>query len=556
MGGITLNYKAKKFTFFSGININNDGYLHTNLKQRSVTFNGVTTSLNEHSNQHESGVMANIFVGLDWFVNDKNTIGIRVEDIPGSTHSIRGGENNISDNSLGYNQLDFRASVPNTWNYIYTNFNAEHLFDSLGTKIKFNGDFYGPYNDVYPGTFQNNFYTNGSVAAPSVNFNNTNTIHVKTILMRLDFEKKLSKTFSLETGAKSSFDNMNSIYKLQNLDNTTGQYITDTTYTNTFTYKDQILAAYVNLQKQLNKFSLQGGLRAENTNLQTLSVTSGIAYKRQYFNLFPAASVSYSKNDKHTFQISFSRRIDRPDYNNFNPYRQFYGNLLSYGIGNPFLYPKFTNNYEISHNYKGMVGGSFSYSRTTNIIMGYSLQDASTKVNEGKIGNLHLFETYALSAFFSKDVVKWWTLSLSVTGYYFKYTGSLGGIDFTRSAPSGYGNISNIINLPKGFKAEISGVYVSPWLSGSNKTKSRWGANFSIKRSFLKDKLNVSAGINDIFYTLGLRTINYIPGQTFNVNVTLDTRRFTVGATYTFGKIKIEQRNIKGNGEDKKRLGH
>ena len=203
-----------------------------------------------------------------------------------------------------------------------------------------------------------------------------------------------------------------------------------------------------------------------------------------------------------------------------------------------------------------MIGGSFSYSRTTNIIMGYSLQDASTKVNEGKIGNLHLFETYALSAFFSKDVVKWWTLSLSVTGYYFKYTGSLGGIDFTRSAPSGYGNISNIINLPKGFKAEISGVYVSPWLSGSNKTKSRWGANFSIKRSFLKDKLNVSAGINDIFYTLGLRTINYIPGQTFNVNVTLDTRRFTVGATYTFGKIKIEQRNIKGNGEDKKRLGH
>ena len=501
MGGITLNYKAKKFTFFSGININNDGYLHTNLKQRSVTFNGVTTSLNEHSNQHERGVMANIFVGLDWFVNDKNTIGIRVEDIPGSTHSIRGGENNISDNSLGYNQLDFRASVPNTWNYIYTNFNAEHLFDSLGTKIKFNGDFYGPYNDVYPGTFQNNFYTNGSVAAPSVNFNNTNTIHVKTILMRLDFEKKLSKTFSLETGAKSSFDNMNSIYKLQNLDNTTGQYITDTTYTNTFTYKDQILAAYVNLQKQLNKFSLQGGLRAENTNLQTLSITSGIAHKRSYFNLFPTASISYNKNDKHTFQVSFNRRIDRPDYMNYNPYRQFLGNLLSYSIGNPFLYPSYTNNYEFSHNYKGMVGGSFSYSRTTNYMYGFPLQNDSTKQSVFKTTNLNRAETYALSMFAQKDITKWYTLSLNITGYYFGFTGNVNGTNYKKFAPSAYGYISNMFNLPAKFKLDISALYLSPWLNAVATSKTQWAVNFAIKKSFFNDKLNFSIGINDLFFT-------------------------------------------------------
>ena len=555
-GGVTLNYKAKKLTFFSGVNVFNNGQRNVNHKQRAVTDNGITTSFDEHSTIHESGPVANIFVGLDWYVDSMNTIGIRVEDIPGSTNNLRIGSDIISDNSLGYNRLDFKSSVPNPWNYVYTNVNAEHKFDTMGTKLKFNGDFYSPYNDIYPGTFQNNYYTDGATAMPPTDFKNSNTIHLNTYIGRLDFEKKIFKTISLEAGAKGSFNSMNSIYQLQNLDNTTGAYVTDTNYTNNFTYKDRILAAYVNLQKQIKKFGVQAGLRAENTNIQTLSVTSGIAYKRDYSNLFPTASISYSKNDKHNFQVSFSRRIDRPDYNNFNPYRQFNGNLLSYNIGNPFLYPALTNNYEISHNYKGIVGGSFSYARTTNDIFGYAIQNDISKVAVGKVGNLHLFETYALSAFFQKDLVKWWTLSVSATGYYFKYTGSLDNIDYTRGAPSGYGNISNTINLPKGFKTEISGVYVAPWLGGSGQIKSRWAANFSIKKSFLKDKLNVSLGVNDIFFTLGIRNTVYIPGQTYKVDMTFDSRRFVTGLTYNFGKVKIAQRDIKGNDDDKKRLGH
>jgi len=556
IAGITLNYKAKKLTFFSGINVFNQGQRNVNQKERVVTNNGVTTSIHELSTIHFSGPSANIFVGTDWYINSKNTIGVRVEDIPGNTQNLRIGRDYISDNSLGYNQLSFKANVPNPWNYVYTNVNAEHKFDTLGTKLKFNGDFYSPYNDVYPGTFQNNYYTNGVAIQPPNDFKNNNTIHLNTYIGRLDFEKKIFKDGSFEAGVKGSFNSMNSIYQLQNLNNATGTYVTDTNYTNNFTYKDRILAAYINMQKQIKKFGLQAGLRAENTNIQTLSITSGIAYKRQYSNLFPTASVSYSKNDKHNFQVSFSRRIDRPDYNNFNPYRQFYGNLLGYGIGNPFLYPALTNNYEISHNYKGMVGASFSYSRTINDIFGYSTQNDSTKVTIGHVGNLHLFETYALSAFFQKDLVKWWTLSVSVTGYYFKYTGNLSNIDYTNGAPSGYGNISNTINLPKGFKTEISGVYLAPWFVGSGTTKSRWAANFSIKKSFLKDKLNVSLGVNDIFFTLGIRNINYVPGQTYNVNVTFDSRRFVVGATYNFGKVKIQQRDIKTNDDDKKRLGH
>jgi hypothetical protein len=557
IGGTTLNYKWKKLTFLSGVEVNNNNQLNTNHLFRAVTYDGVTTTLDQYSSGKSGGVVGDAFAGLDWYMNDKNTIGVRLQDDPGSTNNIRNGSNNLSANNLGYNQLDFTSNIPNTWNYITSNINAEHLFDTVGTKLKFNTDYYYPFHDLYGGTYQNNFYnTNGTIALPPANFNNSNIQNLSILLSRLDFEKKLSKTFSLEAGVKSSTTTFHSIYTLQNQNDTTGQYTTNPNYTNTFTYKEQISGAYANLQKQLKKFALQGGVRAENTSIQTLSITSGIAYTRQYFNLFPTASVSYSKRDKHTFQTSFNRRIERPDYGNFNPYHQFFGNLLSYGVGNPFMFPSYTNNYEVSHNYKGMVGGSFSYSRTTNDIFGYQTQNDTTKQTVNRIGNLKLFENYALSMFVQKDITKWWTLTLNTTGYYFSYHGMVNGAVYNASAPAAYGNMSNMIRFPKNFKMEVSGIYMSPWLAGVYTFKSRGAVNLAIKKSVLNDKLNFSIGVNDLFFTLRTRASLFVPDQIFQRNVTNDTRRLVTALTWNFGKVKVAQRDVKGNDEDKKRLGH
>lgn len=557
IGGTTLNYKWKKLTFLSGFEVNNNFQNNVNHLYRTINDNGITTSSDQHSSEKEGGIVGNVFAGLDWYVNDKNTIGVRVQDDPGSTNRVRSGINNLTNNTLGYDQLVFKGSIPNTWNYITSNVNAEHLFDTVGTKLKFNADYYNPFHDIYGGSYQNNFYnTNGTVALPPTNFNNQNTINLSILLARFDFEKKFSKTFSMEAGVKGSFTTMQSIYTLKTLNDTTGNYITDTNYTNTFTYKDKILAAYTNFQKQIKKFALQAGVRAENTSIQTLSITSGIAYTRQYFNLFPTASVSYNKKDKHTFQISFNRRIDRPDYNNFNPYHQFAGNLLSYNVGNPFLYPQYTNNYEVSHNYKGKIGGSFSYSRTSNYIFNYQTQNDTTKQTVSRLGNLKYSETFALSMFIQQDITKWWTLTLNVTGFYFGFNGTVNGTNYNNSAPAAYGNMSNMIRFSKNFKLEVSGVYLSPWPDGAFTFKSRGALNFALKKSFLNDKLNFSIGVNDVFFTLGTINKAFIPGEVFQRSVTFDTRRLVTALTWNFGKVKVAQREVKGNHEDKKRLGH
>jgi iron complex outermembrane recepter protein len=555
--GINLNYKGKNFAFFSGFSFNNDIHQTVNHFDRTLSDSTHSISFHQQSKERDGGIYANIFVGADWYINSKNTIGFRVEDMPGNTDRLRVGSTDISDNSLGYQKLSFSGDVPNVWNVVYTNINAEHLFDTIGTKIKFNADYYGPFVDAYGGIYKNNFNTVDNVRAlPPQNFNNTNTLTFSTLLTRLDFEKKFKKELSLEAGAKGSFQDMGSDYKMSVYDNNTGVFVNDSNFTNKFHYKEQILAGYLNLQKQIKRVSLQFGLRGENTNIHTLSITSGIAYTRLYFNVFPTISIGYNKSDKHNFQLSYNKRIDRPDYGVFNPYRYFYGNLLSQGIGNPNLFAAYSNNVEFSYNYKGGFGQSLSYLRMNNFIFYYPIQNTSDKTTISTWGNLRVFEQVAYSVFFQKDIKKWWNTSINATAFYFAFDGYINGIRYNNGAPSAYVYASSTFILPKNFKIEIGGIYYSQWLNASNAIKPKGMINFAIKKTFFKDKMDLSIGMNDAFFSMVNKSNSiYNTSQVYHTVVTYDTRRFVTSLNYNFGKVKVQQRDVKDN-ETQKRLGH
>ncbi|MGZ3863693.1 MAG: outer membrane beta-barrel protein [Bacteroidia bacterium] len=557
IAGLNLNYKGRKISFFSGFTVNNDIRQIRNHFERKLSDSLHTISFDQNSAEKSGGFTANIFAGADWFIDSKNTVGVRIEDMPGSTARTRIGNNTVSDTLLGYKRLDFTGTIPNTWNVVYTNINAEHLFDTVGTKLKFNADYYGPFYDIYGGDYKNSFYNgNGLTAMPPQNFTNTNVLKFSTLLARLDFEKKFKKDLSLEAGAKGSFQDMHSDYVMKVFDNNSQQYVTDSNFTNQFVYKEQILAAYLNLQKQIKKINLQAGVRVENTEVQTLSITSGIAFTRSYFNLFPTASISYTKNDKHNFMISYNRRIDRPDYNSFNPYRFFYGNLLSQGTGNPYLLPAYSNNYELSHNFKGSIANTISYSRVTNFIYGYPIQNTKDKTTISTVGNLNTFELYSYSLFVQKDIKKWWMININSTAFYFAFNGNINGTKFKDGAPAAFIYASNIITLPKNFKMEISGVYWSQWMNANNMFMPRGGIDIAVRKTLLEDKMNVSIGLNDVFFSLGTHTSSaYVTGQVYKTYNTYDTRRLIVNITYNFGKVKVQQRDLKQN-EEKKRLVH
>ena len=114
-------------------------------------------------------------------------------------------------------------------------------------------------------------------------------------------------------------------------------------------YEENINAAYLNFSKKFSeKWNVQAGLRLENTNTRGHQVTNDSSFIRHYTNLFPTAYITYAMNKNNQLMLSYSRRVNRPDYEDLNPFIYFLDSL-TYRQGNPYLLPQFTHNIELTH---------------------------------------------------------------------------------------------------------------------------------------------------------------------------------------------------------------
>jgi len=186
---------------------------------------------------------------------------------------------------------------------------------------------------------------------------------------KMDYTQPLTKEMKLETGVKMSYVNTDNAANYFNIIN--GDPEVDYKKTNQFLYKENINAAYINYNRQFKKIGIQAGLRFENTNYKGHQLGnaqrpgSDSAFSRTYNNLFPTVFISYTADKNNQFGLSVGRRIDRPAYQDLNPFL-FFLDTYTYGSGNPFLKPQYTNNIEISHTFKGFLNTTVNYSRTKN----------------------------------------------------------------------------------------------------------------------------------------------------------------------------------------------
>jgi len=556
-GGFSLNYKGKNITFFSNTSFY-EGLIHHQTNMRNYfTYKGTTTSLDQKEYENDGAKYLTIDLGADWYINKKNTIGIKAQAVPGSALRIVRGNTAVSDNSLGYNRLIYNRPNYNYWLLCNFNLNTEHIFDTAGTaKIKFSADYYGPYYDNYKADYENRFLGfNGSDTMMPQIFRTTNNLGVNILALRLDFEKTFKKDLSMEAGIKQSNQSSYSDYTFENRNNVTGEYVVDSIFTNKFRYNEQISSAYISMDKKYRKFNFRAGLRAENTNIHTESLTNSIKYKRQYFNLFPLLSTDYNPNKNHSLSLSYNRRINRPDYNSFNPFRSF-NNILNSSEGNPYLLPVYDNNFNFNYIYRGMIANYLSFNHSENPIFRYNTQNDSTKEVVNYTQNMKSLNIARYNFFMRQELKSWWIISFLAGAYYIDYTGIVNGQNFTMKKVPWYTRLTSIFTIKKNTKLEATGFYWSPWLGNTSVFNERMGLSLAIKRSFLKDNLNVSMSMNDVFFTETFSQNANFQNQEWSLFEANDSRRFNVSISYNFGKIKVEQRETKENEEEKRRLGH
>ena len=556
MSGLSLNFKSDKIVLFTNFDYNYSYYQTKEKMNKKFSTDTSITEFNSINTIKDLESSFNYKIGADWFINKKNTVGFKIDGGPGSYVSNSNGTNTIlQENNLGFDHLNGLVYAPDKWNISNYNINAEHSFDTTGTILNFTSD-YTILSEKNSSNIQNFFLdaNNINVSPPNI-YQTVNNNSTAIFSAKLDFSKTINSKSSFETGAKTSFINTSNKYLFERKDNNTGNYYQDSTLTNNYTYLEQTYSGYFNYIRSFKKIDIQIGIRAENTNLSGRNTLKAFELKHSYYNLFPNIFIEYTKSDNHKFQLNLNRRIDRPQYTDLNPF-QSYRDQYAYYEGNPFLLPHYSNTIELTHTYKELITNTFTYTRINNVMLIYTKQNDSTKVTTQTIKNMKYNNYYAYSFFIQHSLKPWWDLSVSATISYIEYAGDVSGIPFKTASFYYTPSLSNIFTAPKKTKIEIIAFYKSSENIGLIQVKPRWMVSFAIKKTFLKDKLDCSIGVNDVFNSSYFRTEVNFDNQNWNFKGTQDSRRFVISINYNFGKVKVNERETNSNEQEKGRLSH
>jgi len=564
---VNYNYKKNKINFFTNAVYNyREGrgaldivsrYYRDNKPIDSI--NNVNTFFRFRNNNYT------LKTGLDYTPNKKNTFGIVLNGFlfAGRPHPTT---NTTYTNLAGVPFSRLNTDVKNklSWNNVGANFNYKHSFDSTGTELTLDLD-YSHYNNTSDQSLSTGFFDgNYNKTADSMYLDGHLPSIIDIYSIKSDFVHSYKNGIKLEAGIKSSYVTSDNL--VEYLRKSGSAWVADSR-NNHFVYKENINAAYINVNKQFKKWNVQTGLRAENTNTEGVQSIDNSKVKRNYVSLFPTAFVSYTINEKNSLTVSAGRRLQRPNYQDLNPFT-FFLDSLSYRQGNPYLKPQFSYNYELTHSYNGKLTTTLNYTHTTDVI---SQIINRKKGNSGEIigfltsDNIAQYSNMGLAISAPLKLYKWWNANLYGNVYRNHYegtyisneTGKPEVVPLDLAFTSFTLNINNSFTIGKGWSAEISGFYRYKTVEQLSLSYPMGQLNFGLaKNNLLKGKASLRINARDPFNWQRYHGLTQYGTVDIDVRNRFDNRQYGVNFTYRFGKPQGQQnRRRSSTEEEQQRVG-
>ncbi|WP_207531705.1 TonB-dependent receptor [Desertivirga arenae] len=549
--GTNLNFRKGKINVFGNYNYSNNGNISRFNLNRLVTDDNEITSFTQNNGWDGRRFNNSYKAGIDFFATKKTTLGVMINGYNNSVDedaSSGTGIRYLSANSTFKPEEAINVDGRNNQRYVNTafNFNAKTSLDTSGREITFDAD-YSTYNGKMD-EFRDNFYSRNNITSrPVKSIHNLAPADINIVSAKLDYTHPFSKTLKMEAGLKSSFVRTDNNFRFDTLRN--DAWITDGGRSNHFIYDENINAAYLNLNKQFKKTTIQIGLRAEQTYSKGNSKTQDSVIKRDYLNYFPSASVSQKLGKDHQVGLSFSRRIDRPNYNNLNPFIYILDDY-TYEQGNPYLRPQFTNSTDLSYTFKSVYTLTFNYSKTNNVIAQITEQNDETKITLAQERNLSSQTVYSVNLYTPIQIAKWWKINNNTQVFNMGFKSDLLGSQLDVNQTVFQINSDNQFTINKKTSAELSFWYMSPLRYSIFQINNTPAFNLGLKRSFYKDKMNLRANINDIFNMRENRGKTSYANMNLNFNNKWESRVFNLSVSYKFGNSNIKPERNRNTGLD------
>ncbi|UAM97855.1 TonB-dependent receptor [Polaribacter litorisediminis] len=547
----TLNnnffYNKNKVSFSASVNVSLGDY--ENLEGLEIAYPTNIWDIDIDGKQQNDQLSGRFL--FDYAVSDNTSFGVQYlgnntkPGLEATTTSTIFDTNNNLERTLKNNALN---DVDN--NNRSVNFHIISKLDSLGKQVSFDADYFTftSNRNLDFNTEQFDILGNSQgISSSALNISNQKIDNFSSQLdMNLPFEK-----VNLSYGIKASFTNTDSGVLF--FDTFFGSPILDQNQSTDFKYKENVLATYFSGNTKLNdKLTMQFGLRFEDTKTTGISADMNQENINNYSKFFPTLFLSYAKNENNNFNFSYGKRINRPNFRDLNPFR-FYINDNSYSVGNPFLQPSFSDNFEISHLYKNNWGTSFSLNITTD---GFGVFFNTDVVNQDQIvtrENYFKQYTYQLQESFSYSPFSWWKIQndARLLVYITELTKNIdaeinNGVQF-------YAESNNTFSLTENTKLQANAWYSSFHNDGLFSLGQMFHLSFGLQHSF-KNNIKLSMLFSDVLDTGSLRDYNStVSGIDQSYFQNASSRNFRVSLSYDFGNKKVNVKNRRFSNDDEQR---
>jgi outer membrane receptor protein involved in Fe transport len=535
-----LNYRSGKFNFYGNYGLNtgkqaNNGFI------KSEELNRENTQIFTFNNNNTSHLAK---VGFDFNINDNNTLSFYTNQSFFKGNGKASTDVDYTNNSTNTDLLQLFENKNDDRSQTY-NFDYKIKFKKEGSSLELEMNYNkndGPENAIYTN------YNRDTGAINSTFTNDVETIGENTII-NLDYVNPLTETIKLELGLE---------HRNETTDNS---LLRDSNPNSNFSYDRKISSAYATLGKQWKKWSFQAGARLEQYNIEAqfkeVSKADG-TFKDDLLNVYPSTFLTYNPSDKNSFNLSFSRRVDRPSIGQVNPIREWSTATLD-SQGNPDLIPQFTNSYEINYTRKTKIGS------ITSGIFYRRIEDEITRViftnpeNPSKqilsFDNFNDNEAYGIEVSGNLDFRKWWSANVSVDAYQKKVKGTIesspGIYEFVEvNANTFNARINNTFKATKDLRFQLFGMYRGRDLSLQFNREAMWKMDVGTSYNVLKGSGTISARFSDIFNSMHFAFEGDRPYKS-NGQFNWESQSVYLGFNYRFGsgKNKAIQRKQRDKNE-------
>ncbi|MEO5999150.1 MAG: outer membrane beta-barrel protein [Chitinophagaceae bacterium] len=528
------------------------------------------TSIFQNNNNRTVGGFLFGKLGLDYFITNRTTLSVSAIRVHGEFNpkEVIGINTDSLFNTGKLSQFSQRTSTgTREFNGQGLVFGMKHLFPKDGEELTADANYFTGRN------------TNNSLYTTNYFANNSSTItgnelqkvlgdgNDKNITLQTDYVKPLSAKTKLEAGLRASIrervnNNNNFIY-----DDVSGEYNIIPSATGNYKSSDNVYAAYASISSSIRDFGYKLGLRAESSNYTGELLNTKEKFSNSYpVSLFPSVFLSQKLTSNQELQVSFTRRINRPNFFQLIPFTD-YTDKLNITKGNAGLVPEFTQSVEMSYlkTFKGnnSLLGSLYYKNTTDLITRYQTKELNPITGTEDLINTYINanSSYSAGAEITSQnyLTKWMDISTNVNIYNSKInTDNISGSS-QDALWSWFGKFNSNFKLPSKFTIQLTATYQSKTnLPVNNNTggmgggpgmmqsqsasqgyiRAFWGTDIAIKRTFLKnDAASISLSVNDIFKTRS--TSQYSESEYFIQNYTRlrDPQMIRLNLSYRFGKI-------------------